>query len=72
MVLDAREVRVRIDVNRRYGEFKTDVMRTFNTGREYLAEKNHDVVAFCMLLGMNYFVDARTEGLASGLKFVGH
>jgi len=65
-------VRVSIDVNRRYGELKADLMRTFNTGRKDLADENNDVVAFCMLLSMNYLVHARTEGLVSGLMFVGH
>jgi len=65
-------MRVCVDVNRRYGELKTDVMRTFDTGRKYLAEKNNYVVAFGMLLSMNYFVHARAQSLVSRLKFVGH
>jgi len=69
---DAGEMRVCVDVNCRRGELKTDVMRTFGAARKDLAEKNNDVVAFCMLPGMNYFVQPRTEGLVSGLKFIGH
>jgi len=61
-----------IDVNCRYGQLEADGLETFHAGRKDLSKKKNDIVALCMLPRVNYLIYARTEGLVSRLKLVGH